>query len=140
MRCSSTSWSQWCEITYDRAARLGGRDEEYALYCALDNELSALAREQDAWAEQGQMHNVIVMLGNESILRRSAAATAAHSGRVAVPDFDALKRPNGLEAAVLSVVKCIHSSDGGHAKVHNFLRVPLRGSGDRTLSYRVWSE
>ena len=48
---------EWCEITYDRAARLGGRDEEYALYCALDNELSALAREQDAWAEQGQMHN-----------------------------------------------------------------------------------
>ena len=64
------------------------------------------------------------MLGNESILRRNAAATGAHSGRIAVPDFAAVKRPNGLELVVLSVLQCIHS-DGGHAKAHNFLRVVL---------------
>jgi hypothetical protein len=85
------------------------RDEEYTLYCQLDNELGALAREGDAWKEQGHLHNVVVMLGNESILRRNAAATGAHSGRIAVPDFAAVKRPNGLELVVLSVLQCIHA-------------------------------
>lgn len=115
---------EWCEITHERVTQQGVRDEEYTLYCQLDNELSALAREDDAWKEQGLLNNVVVMLGNESILRRNAAATGAHSGRIAVPDFAAVKRPNGLELVVLSVLQCIHS-DGGHAKAHNFLRVVL---------------
>ena len=104
---------EWCEVTHKRANQMGGRDEEYALYCDLNNELSALAREQDAWTEQGHMHNVVVMLGNETILLRNAAATVAHSGRVAVPDFEAVKRPNGLETVVLSVIQCIHSDGVG---------------------------
>ena len=115
---------EWCEITHERVAQQGVRDEEYTLYCQLDSELSALAREECAWTEQGHLHNVVVMLGNETILRRNAAATVAHSGRIAVPDFAAVKRPNGLESVVLSVLQCIHS-DGGHAKAHNFLRVVL---------------
>ena len=69
---------EWCEITHERVTQQGVRDEEYTLYCQLDNELSALAREDDAWKEQGLLNNVVVMLGNESILRRNAAATGAH--------------------------------------------------------------
>ena len=76
---------EWCEITHERVTQQGVRDEEYTLYCQLDNELSALAREEDAWTMQGHLNNVVVMLGNESILRRNAAATGAHSGRIAVP-------------------------------------------------------
>jgi len=115
---------EWCELTHERVTQQGVRDKEYTLYCQLDNELSALAREEDAWTEQGNLDNVVVMLGNETIMRRNAAATVAHSGRVAVPDFAAVKRPNGLELVVFSVLQCIHS-DGGHVKAHNFLRVVL---------------
>ena len=36
---------EWCELTNERVTQQGVRDEEYTLYCQLDNELSALARE-----------------------------------------------------------------------------------------------
>ena len=35
---------EWCEVTHERVTQQGVRDEEYTLYCQLDNELSALAR------------------------------------------------------------------------------------------------
>ena len=115
---------EWCEITRERMAKFGARDEEDTLYCQLDKELAALAREEEAWTEQGKLENVVVMLGNENIVRRKAAATVAHNGSVAVPDFAAVKRPNGLELVVHSVLQCIHV-DGGHTKAHNFLQVAL---------------
>ena len=37
---------EWCEITHERVTQQGVRDEEYTLYCQLDNELSALARDR----------------------------------------------------------------------------------------------
>jgi hypothetical protein len=36
---------EWCEITRERMAKFGARDEEDTLYCQLDKELAALARE-----------------------------------------------------------------------------------------------
>ena len=108
----------WAELTYAKVRQRSARDDDTTAYYDLEGELAAYAREREAFLGTGMNNNVYVMLGDTSIIRRNAATLGAHSGRLATPDFESVKHDNGLEKAVMSVIKCTHV-DGGHVKVHN---------------------
>jgi hypothetical protein len=125
----------WCELTYDKIRQGHARGDDVTVYHDLDGELAAYAKEREGHVYEGKSCNVYLMLGDESIIRRNSGMLGAHSGRPTTPDFESVHHENGLEKAVMSIIKCAHM-DGGHTKVHNLCKAAL---GPALIEGSAWS-
>ena len=111
----------WAELTYEKIRQGNVRDADTVAYHDLDAELAAYQREHLTLMGMGRRTNGLMMLGDTTIISRDSGMLGAHNARPSTPDFECIKHENGLEKAVMSVIRCVHK-DGGHTKMHNLFK------------------